>query len=267
MIGVCLVVAYDGTDFAGYQVQPHQRTVQAELERAAAQLTGHTTRVRAAGRTDAGVHALSQIVAFDSARNIPAKGFMRGLNQLLPDDVRVQRAAVGAAGYEPRFEAMGKIYRYLVQLGEPLNPLLRTRAYHLGKSRVVDVGRIREAAAMLEGTHDFRAFRSADDARENSTRTIYGIKVIERFQDDPSLLAFDVHGTAFMKNMVRIMAGTLLDVGRGRIPLAEVPKMLGPLAQRDETGLTAPAHGLTLLHVALGRRQTSPFESGAVHPV
>ena len=258
--GVCLIFAYDGTDFAGSQLQPDQRTVQGELERAAAAMTGHFTRVRLAGRTDAGVHALAQVAAFDSARDISAKGFMRGLNQKLPPDIRIQRAALCGANYEPRFESNGKTYRYLMQLGEPQNPLLRTRAYHLARWRTLDLDGMRAAAAQLTGTHDYRAFRSSEDQRDNTMRTIYAIDIDECFTADPTLLAITVRGTAFMKNMVRILAGTLIDIGRGRIPLSRVPRMLGSAAQRDDAGPTAPAHGLTLIGMQLGRRILSPFD-------
>ena len=264
--GVCLVVAYDGTGFAGYQLQPAQRTVQAELERAAAVLTGHPVRVRAAGRTDAGVHALAQVVAFDSARPIPARGWLLGLNQHLPDDIRVQRAVACTPGYTPRFESVEKTYRYVLQRGESQNPLLRHRAYQMGKVKRLDLQRMRAAAAALVGTHDFRAFRSADDARDNSVRTLYAVDVVASHDADPTLWRIDVRGTAFMKNMVRIIAGTLIDVGRGRIPLERVASLLGSDAQRDEAGQTAPAHGLTLLDVKLGRATPCPFTIGAPSP-
>jgi tRNA pseudouridine38-40 synthase len=256
--GVCLVVAYDGSDFAGYQVQPHARTVQALLEDAAASMTGHPVRVRAAGRTDAGVHALGQVVAFDSARDISARGFMLGLNRVLPDDLRVQRVARCAPGYNPRFEALAKTYRYLAQLGEQQNPLLRNRAYHLARYPTLDFQAMRAAAAQLVGTHDFRAFRSADDARENSVRTLYSIELLTQYTGDPTLFAIEVRGTAFMKNMVRILAGTLIDIGRGRPNMRDVPQMLGPEAPRLYAGHTAPAHGLTLVNVELGRHTPPP---------
>lgn len=252
LYGVRLVVAYDGTDFSGFQLQLRDRTVQGDLERAAEQLAGHPVRVRGAGRTDAGVHALGQVVAFNSARRIHDRGWVLGLNRHLADDVRVQSACPCAPGYDPRFDSLGKTYRYLIQLGEAKNPLLRNRAWQLGKYQV-DVGLMRSAASQLTGTHDYRAFRASDDQRANSTRTLYSLEIIESFANDPTLLAIEVRGTAFMKNMVRILAGTLVDVGRGRIPLARVPSLLGPNAVRDSAGLTAPAQGLTMVHVELGR--------------
>ncbi|MEY4515439.1 MAG: hypothetical protein RLZZ450_7561 [Pseudomonadota bacterium] len=264
---MCLTVAYDGTDFAGSQLQPQQRTVQGELERAIATLTGHPTRIRASGRTDTGVHALGQVVAFDSAREIPLKGFFLGINRALPGDLRVQRTAYCPVGYDPRFDALEKTYRYLAQVGEAQNPLTRHRAYQLNRLWKLDMGAMRAAAHELTGTHDYRAFRQADDVRENTMRTLHSIEVSEAYGGDPTMLAIEVRGTAFMKNMVRILAGTLIDVGRGRLPLASVPKMLGQDADRVDSGQTAPAHGLTLVRVELGRKgQPSPFAAATYPP-
>jgi tRNA pseudouridine38-40 synthase len=254
LFGVRLVVAYDGSDFAGFQIQPERRSVQGALEAAVLAMTGEQVRVRGAGRTDAGVHALGQVVAFDTAHKIPERGWMLGLNHHLPDDVRIQSAASCSPGYQPRFDSVGKHYRYLIQEGEAKNPLLRRRAWQLGRPARLDVGMMREAAQQLVGTHDYRAFRAADDERENTTRTIWSIDLCQEFAGDPSLLSIDVRGTAFMKQMVRILSGTLVDVGRGRIPLARVPSLLGASALRRDAGVTAPAHGLTLVHVELGRQ-------------
>jgi tRNA pseudouridine38-40 synthase len=250
--GVRLIVAYDGSDFSGFQRQSGQRTVQAELERAAGHMAGHPVQVKPASRTDAGVHALGQVVAFDSRRVIPARGWMLGLHAHLPDDIRVQSASLCTAGYNPRFDSLGKRYRYLIQLGEAKNPLLRHRAWQLGHRRV-DPALMREAGQHLEGTHDFAAFRAADDHRESTVRTLWSVGVLEGFADDPSLLAIVVHGNAFMKNMVRIIAGTLVAVGRGRFRPSDMLALLKPGANRTHAGDTAPAYGLTLLEVELGR--------------
>lgn len=255
LFGVRLVVAYDGTDFCGFQLQPDQRTVQGELEQGITRMAGHPVRVRGAGRTDSGVHALGQVVAFDSARLISARGWTLGLHAYLPEDVRVQSACRCTVGYNPRFDSAGKIYRYLIQTGEAKNPMLRNRAWQLGSPALPDVARMRAAAQLLIGTHDFRAFRQSDDARENSVRTLWRVDVLSDFGGDPSLIAIEVLGTAFMKNMVRILAGTLVDLGVGRIPPERVPLMLGPQAPRESAGQTAPAQGLTLLEVKLGRQR------------
>jgi tRNA pseudouridine38-40 synthase len=249
---VRLVVAYDGSDFCGYQRQLGQRTVQAELEQAAARMTGHPVKMRAASRTDSGVHALGQVVAFDTPKRVLARGWMLGLNVQLPDDVRVQGAEAVVEGYDPRYDSLGKHYRYLLQLGEAKNPLLRLRAWQLGPLRV-DAARMADAAQELLGTHDFAAFRSADDTRENTVRTLSSVTVSENFAGDPSLVAIDVHGNAFMKNMMRILTGTLLEAGRGKLTRTELAALLRPGAERADAGVTAPAHGLTLMSVKLGR--------------
>ena len=178
---------------------------------------------------------------------------MLGLNTHLPDDVRVQRAETCAPGYDPRFDAVGKLYRYVVQWGEAKDPLLRRRAWQLGSAKLPDFARMHEAARLLTGRHDYRAFRAADDVRANTQRTLWSITLRERWHEEPSLLAIDVHGNAFMKHMVRILSGTLVDVAFGRIGLERVPGMLGAEAQRTDAGQTAPAHGLTLVRVELGR--------------
>lgn len=256
LYGVRLVIAYDGTDFCGYQLQPNQRTVQGQLEHATQQLAGHMVRVRGAGRTDSGVHALGQVVAFDSARLIRDRGWVLGLNQHLPDDLRIQSASPCEVGYDPRFDSMGKTYSYLIQLGEAKNPLLRNRAWQLG-ARKLDVDLMRRGAALLVGTHDYRAFRASGDERPNTVRTLWAIDVLDNVANDETLLAIEVRGTAFMKNMVRIIAGTLVDVGSGRIPLTRVAALVGPDADRERAGQTAPAQGLTMVHVALGRIELS----------
>jgi len=264
--GVCLAVAYDGTEFAGYQVQPGQRTIQGELERAAAKLAGHPVAARAAGRTDAGVHAMAQIVALDSARLIPEKGWTLGLDQHLPDDIRIQRAWEVPAGYNPRYDAQGKLYRYVMSSARSVDPLLRHRVWHLGKLGKVDVALMRRGARLLEGTHNFHAFRASDDPHTNTVRTLTSVDVQAGFLGQPELIAIEVRGTAFMKNMVRILAGTLVAVGRGRLSLEAVSQLLAPSAMRRDAGVTAPAHGLTLVEVKLGRKPLEAWLQASTLP-
>ncbi len=262
--GVRLVVAYDGSRFHGFQRQPGLRTVQGALERAAEPMTGRPPLVYGASRTDAGVHALHQVVAFGSDRPITARGWMLGMNTRLPDDIRVQSAAPCAPDYNPRFDSSSKRYRYLLELGEVKNPLLRHRTWQLGHRRV-DVEAMAAAGKLLEGTHDFAAFRSADDTRESTVRTLFSVGVVSGFSGDPSLLSIEVHGNAFMKNMVRILAGTLVAVGRGRLKPHDMPRLLESGALRAHAGETAPAHGLTLVHVELGRSGI-PVNTEDVYP-
>jgi tRNA pseudouridine38-40 synthase len=262
--GVRITVAYDGGGFSGFAAQPGRRTVQGVLAEAAARVCRQPVVVRGASRTDAGVHALGQVAAFACARNLAPERWTLALNRYLPEDVAVRDAAPCPPDYDPRFDARDKTYRYLFHLGRARHPLLRRCSWHVGKplyrlprgayaEAVVDLAAMREACAVLTGTHDFRAFRAAADERENTTRTLLRLTLIEGYCDEPALLAFEVQGTAFMMNMVRILAGTLIDVGRGRLTPAGVAALLGPGAERRGAGTTAPAHGLTLVAVTLGR--------------
>jgi tRNA pseudouridine38-40 synthase len=264
--GVKLVVAYDGTCFHGWARQPGTRTVQGVLEAAAAGMAGHDVEMRGSGRTDRGVHAMGQVAAFDAARDIPARGWLRGLNQALPDDVAVRAASSCPTGYNPRFDSIDKTYRYLLLVDDERDPLLRHRAWripprlrHPGRRAAtrpveqLDLAAMEEAATRLLGTHDFRAFRAADDERRETVRTLHEIRVEPGFGGDPRLLALSFRGSAFMKNMVRILTGTLLEVGRGKLPATAIPGLLGADASRASAGPTAPPEGLTLVEVRLGR--------------
>ena len=267
MHGVRLTLSYDGTPFAGFQSQPDAPTIQSELERAIAQVTQQPVRIHGAGRTDAGVHAEGQVVAFDTERVLSPRRWLLALNRYLPDEIAVQAVEPCPVGYRPRFDAMDKLYRYLFYLGLARAPLLRHRAWHLtraGRSDEaalhataceLDLSAMREAAAALVGVHDFRAFRAADDVRPNTQRSLLRVELIERFQEQPNLLALEVRGNAFMKNMVRIIAGTLVAVGRGRLKPVRVAALLSADSTRSRYSDTAPAHGLTLVHVSLGRLQ------------
>jgi tRNA pseudouridine38-40 synthase len=266
--GIRLVVAYDGTGFHGWARQPATRTVQGVLEEAVASMAGHEVVCRGAGRTDRGVHALGQVVAFDASRDIPPHGWLRGLNQALPDDVSVRSAAHAPVGYEPRFDAVDKTYRYVLLIDDERDPLLRHRAWrlpprlrhpdHAASGEALDLGAMRTAAQRLLGTHDFRAFRAADDEREQTVRTLHALEIARGWADDPRQIAVTVRGSAFMKNMVRILTGTLVEVGRGRFSPDHVASLLGAEGRREQAGPTAPPEGLTLVEVRLGRTSTEP---------
>jgi tRNA pseudouridine38-40 synthase len=259
--GIRLTVAYDGGGFAGFAAQPGQRTVQGALAQAAERVCRHPVVVRGVSRTDSGVHALGQVAAFASTRALVPERWALALNRYLPDDVAVRDAAPCPPDYDPRFDARDKTYRYLFHLGHARHPLLRDRSWHVGSQlrrgphgeALVDLTAMREACALLTGTHDFRAFRAAADTRESTLRTLMRLTLSEGYSGEPALLAFEVQGAAFMMNMVRILAGTLIDVGRGRLTPAQVAALLAPAADRRGAGMTAPAHGLTLVSVTLGR--------------
>ncbi len=272
--GVLLTVAYDGTDFVGWQRQPGLRTVQSTLGAAVHAVTVRHSRVRGASRTDAGVHAEGQLAAFDSDRLIPPRGWLHALNAHLPDDVVVRHAVACRAGFKPNFHARGKLYRYLLRTAPVRDPLWRRRAWHIGPSLArpdvrpearderaeswLDVSAMREAARHLLGTHDFRAFRASGDGRQNTVRTLTAVRILPGFAGHPGLMAVEVEGTAFLKQMVRILVGTLLEVGRHKMPPERLVELLGPSADRRRAGPTAPPQGLTLVRVDLKEGQPPP---------
>jgi tRNA pseudouridine38-40 synthase len=237
-----LIVEYDGTGFAGWQRQHGQETVQGCLEKAFHAMTGQSVVVRGAGRTDAGVHAEGQVASVELASRIPNLGFLRGLNTLLPPEIAVLDVADMPAGWSARHDARGKIYRYQVWNHPVRSPRRARRAWHVHDA--LDTHPMREAAGLLVGEHDFRAFRSSDCDRKNTVR------IMRRFEvrRDGALLSIEVEGTAFLRNMVRILAGTLVAVGRGKMTPAQVLALLSS-GDRTQAGVTAPACGLTLVRV------------------
>jgi tRNA pseudouridine38-40 synthase len=237
-----LLVEYDGTDFSGWQRQKTERTVQGVLEDAIREMTGETVFVRGAGRTDAGVHADGQVATLDLAASIPTHGLLRGLNTILPADVALIDVAEAAPDFDARFSARGKVYRYTIWSHLVRSPRRARDTWHL--RHPVDVDAMRAAAVALVGEHDFRGFRAADCDRRSTRR------IVRRLDVDRAgaLITVEVEATAFLKNMVRILVGTLVDVGRGRIGADAIPRML-ETGDRTAGGMTAPAHGLTLLRV------------------
>ncbi len=243
MRGVLLQVAYDGTAFHGWAAQKAVRTVEETLHGAVIAIDPRASTVRGASRTDAGVHAEGQLAAFDSMREIPARGWVLGLNQHLPEDVAVRAAHEVPPGYTPRFAARGKRYRYRMLVDPVRDPAWRARAWRVSE---VDVAAMTREALAARGTHDFIAFRSSGDERENTVRTLSRVDV--EHEADPRVVAVVVEGNAFLYNMVRILVGTMVDVGRGRLEQGAVARALES-RDRRVAGTTAPAHGLTLERV------------------
>lgn len=244
--GVLLEVAYDGTGFHGWAAQSGARTVQETLRGAVLAMDPRASEVRGASRTDAGVHAEGQAVAFDSTRDIAARGWVGGLNQHLPADVAVRAARLVAPGYTPRYAARAKRYRYRVLLDSVRDPQWRMRAWRLEPNLDL-VAMAREADAAV-GTHDFAAFRAAGDLRASTVRTLMRVD-IER-ELDPRVVSVVVEGNAFLYKMVRVLVGTLVDVARGRLQPGAVRRAIEARSRR-EAGTTAPAHGLVLESVDL----------------
>ncbi len=239
---VRLVVQYDGTDYAGFQVQPDRPTVQGTLEEALGKLLNETVRVAGAGRTDAGVHAEGQVVSFTTDSVIPLERIVPALNALLPPPVVALCAEEAPPGFHPRFGARRKEYRYRILNRELPSPFEGRFAWHIPEP--LDVAAMQAAASELVGEHDFAAFCAAGGAARTSVREVLELSVERRGE----LIEITVLGNGFLYMMVRIIVGTLVEVGRGRMSPARVREIL---ASRDRTraGPTAPPRGLALIRV------------------
>jgi tRNA pseudouridine38-40 synthase len=238
-----LVVEYDGTQLCGWQRQANGPTVQGHLEAALGKLLAHEAAVVGASRTDAGVHARGQVASFRTARAIPLHGIRRGLNSLLPRQIAVREAAEVPADFHPRFSATSKHYRYTILARPDRSPRWRDRAWHHPEPLSIEA--MAAAAAPLLGEHDFAAFRAAGCTAVTTTRRV---DAIDLSVPDPELLVVDVRGNAFLRNMVRILVGTLAEVGAGRRAPGQVAEILDS-RDRTRAGITAPAHGLELMEV------------------
>lgn len=256
--GVLLELAYDGGAFHGWAAQKNARTVQDALRGAVCAMDPRASAPRGTSRTDAGVHAEAQLAAFDTSRQIAPRGWVLGLNQHLPDDVAVRRARVVPPGFDPRFASRGKRYRYRYLIDAVRDPGWRARAWRV--SPPVDVERLAREASSIVGTHDFAAFRAAGDQRATSVRTMSRVG-IERLPEDGRVVSLVIEGDAFLYNMVRILAGTLMDVARGRLEQGAIERALA-VRDRRAAGTTAPAHGLVLERIDLA----VPQEAGESWP-
>jgi len=237
------IISYDGTGFSGYQVQPGKRTVQGELEKVLEKMNkGTSSRVSASGRTDAGVHARGQVIHFDTTLEIEPARWQIALNSLLPDDIAVSSVEYARQDFHARFDAVGKEYRYFLLQSKHRDPFQRNYAYQFQYE--LDPDAMMKAARLLLGTHDFTSFCSAKTEVEDRVRTLQKIDIFE----ENGLLVFKFVGNGFLYNMVRILVGTLLEVGTGR---RQADSMHQLLAEQDRTqaGKTAPGHGLYLWKV------------------
>lgn len=256
--GVLVKVAYDGTGFAGWAAQKDQRTVEDALRGAILSLDPKGVGPRGTSRTDAGVHAESQMAAFDAEVPMPPRGWVLALNRHLPDDVAVREARSVPVGFAPRFASKKKRYRYDLLLDKVRDPLLCNRTWRIGYD--MDMERMAREARSIVGTHDFAAFRSAGDERAVTVRTIHSVE-ITRSTMDARVWSVAVEGSAFLYNMMRILVGTLSDVARGHLPEGTIAKAL-EAKDRALAGATAPAQGLTLVRIDLDL----PPETGAPWP-
>jgi tRNA pseudouridine38-40 synthase len=239
---ILLKIEYDGTAYVGWQVQANGLAVQGVVESALAQLLRREVRIHSSGRTDAGVHARGMAAHFLTESLLPLQAFREGVNRFLPDDVVIREARDMPEGFHARFSARGKWYRYTIYHHEVRSPLAARTAWHLRGA--LDLEQMRRAAAHLRGEHDFRAFRSSSCVARTTVREIFEVGI----QVDREFIHIDFKGSGFLKNMVRMLVGTLVEVGQGRRPAADLAKLL-----QGEPGLacgpTAPPHGLCLEEV------------------
>ena len=238
---VRLTVAYDGTNYHGWQIQNNGITIESELNRCLTDLLREPVEVIGASRTDSGVHALGNIAVFDTTSRMPAEKISYALNQRLPEDIRIQKSEQVPQDWHPRRCDSRKTYEYRIYRAQ--FPMPVKRLYSLFTYYELDVNRMQEAAAYLEGEHDFKSFCQTGAQVESSVRTIYSVEVEEQGEND---LVIRVCGNGFLYNMVRIIAGTLFDVGIGKIAPEDIPAILEK-KDRKAAGPTAPAHGLTMI--------------------
>ena len=244
-----LTIAYDGTDFHGWQIQANKPTVQGELVAVLCRLTQENVQLRGAGRTDAGVHALGQVGSFRTQSSLSAGEFQRALNALLPPGIRIVSAEETGPDFSARWSARGKVYRYRLYRGKVVPPMLWRYVLHYPFP--LDEEAMKEAAAKFVGVHDFSSFAAStgsedDDKERNMEREIYSTEL--KRTDDREELWFTVHGRSFLRYMVRKMVGTLLEVGRGKLSPSDIDKLY-ELKDRSKSGPTVPPQGLFMVRV------------------
>lgn len=250
-----LTVAYDGTDYCGWQIQKNGITVEEVVNRALSRLTGEEITVVGASRTDAGVHARGNVAVFDTDTRIPAERIAYAVNALLPEDVVVVRSEEVPAGWHPRKCVSVKTYEYRILNKEFPDPVRRRDTYFVSFS--LDIERMRRAAEYLKGEHDFKSFCSAQTAVETTVRTIYDLDI----KKEGEIITIRVRGNGFLYNMVRIIAGTLAGVGRGYFEPEDMERVL-EAKDRTKAGVTAPPQGLILVGIEYEKPDNSGSGSG-----
>jgi tRNA pseudouridine38-40 synthase len=244
-----LTIAYDGTDFHGWQIQAEKPTIQGEIVSVLRRLTQEHVYLHGAGRTDAGVHALGQVGSFRTQSALSAQEFQRALNALLPQAIRIVGSEEVGPDFDARWSARGKIYRYRIYRGKVVPPMIWRYVLHYPFP--LDEEAMRDAAARFAGTHDFASFAastgSEEDDKERSTeREMFSAELVR--SPDNEELVFTVRGRSFLRYMVRKMVGTLLDVGRGRLKPDDIDRLF-ELRDRSKSGPTVPPQGLVMVEV------------------
>lgn len=236
------IVSYDGTEYVGWQVQPNGVSIQELLEKALFELTGERIRVEGSGRTDSGVHARAQVAHFDTEARMAADKFAIAMNMHLPSDIRVLYSEECDPSFHARFSAKQKEYRYTINTGVHADVFTRRTSLHL--HRIRDIDAMKEASCAVLGTHDFSAFMCSASSMENTVRTI----THSEWNEQDGYLIYTVVGNGFLYNMVRILVGTMIEIGEGKRPAIDMTIAINS-QDRSMAGATAPAHGLMLCRV------------------
>ena len=243
MARIKLIIQYDGTGFSGWQVQPNKRTVQGELEKALEFLLKEKVKTYASGRTDAGVSAFGQVAHFDSEQDISTKKLQDSLNALTPDDIAVTKCEYASENFDARFSVKKKTYQYRFYISKYKLPLFEKTAFRVND--YVNLEKMQEACKYFIGEHDFESFVAQKSGKTNFVRTIYDAKIVEVSED---MYALEITGNGFLYNMVRIVFGTILKAGYGKIEPSEIKDLI--LAKsRSVAGKTMPAYPLFMKKV------------------
>ncbi|MPW24993.1 tRNA pseudouridine(38-40) synthase TruA [Alkalibaculum sp. M08DMB] len=242
MRNIQLIIEYDGTNYCGWQIQKNGVTIQEEICRAIKQVTKQEANLIGSGRTDAGVHALAQSANFKTLSTIPTNKIPVALNSLLPKDIRITNAIEKSMEFHSRYSALGKIYQYRIINNEYGSALDWHRCLHVRHK--LNVEKMKRGAELFIGTHDFTAFSRENTSVVNKVRTIFQSQIEVKGDE----LVFRIHGNGFLYNMVRVIVGTLIEVGQGRIEAESIPSIIAS-KDREKAGITAPAYGLYLSEV------------------
>lgn len=253
MRNIKLTIQYNGAAYNGWQAQPQLPTIQVALEEALARITGHPVRIGGSGRTDAGVHSAGQTANFTTTSTAPLKAFVLGMNSILPSDISILNASDEDERFDARRSVAHKCYRYRIYNAPARSAAVAGRVWWI--SHRLDLAAMERAAALIPGTHDFGAFRSTGCDANHTIRTVHA----SRLAVQKPLVTYEIIGRGFLRNMVRIVVGTLVEVGAGRMTPEEVATLLRD-GGRSEAGPTAPAWGLTLHSVAY------PASRGPIFP-
>lgn len=244
MRNIKLIIEYDGTNYCGWQVQENGPSIQESIEKALFDITGERIRIIGSGRTDAGVHARGQVANFNTNCLIPQEKFAYAINSMLPRDIVIKDSTEVPLDFHARYSAVGKKYSYLIVNSRFPSALLRNYAYHINYCERLDIERVKQAARAFVGTHDFSGFMSSGSNASDTERTIYDISVLSK----DGLICIGYKGSGFLYNMVRIITGTLIDAGTGKLDCEDMKGIILS-KNREKAGMTVPACGLYLEEV------------------